>query len=239
MAEYDGYGSYDSYGEDEEPSAGRHWVRRLLKWALFCLLLGVCGILIFRMVFSGYYPAEMKQLYFTPALTAYYEANGGVPGALTQDLRINYDNSLYSEEEQRPSATFFAAYPVYVPENGSLQFTLRCNEDALSLLAEEKGLTEIPPATEETFEFSLVDNLGNRYYPEHIEYAEKLFYRYLRLAFEGVSFSDDVKWIRVDIYYKGEPIDYEENPRGAIPVYENNEDYGVFVPYELSGKEKP
>jgi hypothetical protein len=112
-----------------------------------------------------------------------------------------------------------ANHQYYCPETGELQITVRYNASTLEKLQEDFKLAA-PPENDPSalFDFTVSDNYGNRAYLLEMETDQKFMYTYLKLTFTGIDFSLS-DWLRVDICYKGEDINYAK-PYGSIVVYE-------------------
>ena len=229
------YGDYNEI--DEAP--GKNPVVLVIKIVLGLVCLAVVGLLGFRMFVFNYYPSEMKSLYFTDSLAAYYEERGGDIYAETQKLRYKYDDA----EE----GNFFADNLILVREAGQLQLSVRYNKTLLDKLSEKYG-REISPSD---FIFSLAktkdgytDGDGELVTEEigtlRVQIPdESLMYGYFKLAFDGVDFRLDegeapVAWIRLEVRIAG-----DDTTVYPILVYENHEGFAIFDEYKLSAKEKP
>lgn len=247
LSDYERYGDYDR-GEDEEPlgpppSRFGVVIKKILKTLLILLLAAACLTMVFRMIVSGYYPAEMKRLYHTEALSAYAAAAGDQPTVVTQKIRVPFESEILESDEiekaknaKSQNGYFCAANLRVVRETGSVQFSLRMNRQALKDIAAAYGVTEIT-SPRDAFTFTLTDTEGRRYEPTVILTDEALFYHYLKLCFDGVTL-DDVAWLRVEIGVVGADMTAEEHPTLAVCVYENHGEYASFDTYRLSRKEQ-
>ena len=117
------------------------------------------------------------------------------------------------------SAKKKASNQFYCPETGEFQITLRYNVSTLEEIKKDFSLAAIPEPDPALFDFSLVDNKGNRTPLTCVWTESKFMYQYMKLVTSDVDFSTDPGWIRVEIYYK-DAIDYAEQAYSIIPVYE-------------------
>ena len=215
MEDMERYGDYNEI--DEAPGGGKNPVILVIKILIGLVCLLVVGLLGFRMFVFNYYPKEMKQIYFTDSLSAYYSEKGGDIYAETQKLRYKYDDA----EE----GNFFADNLILVREAGQLQLSVRYNKNLLDKLSEKYG-REIDPTSD--FIFSLArtkdgynDGDGELVTEEIGTLQAKIFdqsqmYGYFKLAFDGVDFRLDegeepVAWIRIEIRIAGESARFTVN----------------------------
>lgn len=246
LSDYELYGDYNR-GEDEEPSGpapSRFGVafKTILKALVIILLAGACLVMAFRMIVSGYYPRDVKYLYHTEALTAYAAASGQ-PEVVTQKIRVPFESEILESDEieraqnaKSQNGYFYAANLRIVRGTGSVQFSLRMNNQALKDIAAAYGVGEITSVAD-AFTFTLTDPEGRHYTTTATLTDEALFYQYIKLCFDGVVL-DDVAWLRVEIGVVGADMTAEEHPTLAICVYENNEAHASFDTYRLHRKEK-
>lgn len=232
MDDMERYGDYNEV--DEAP--GKSPVLTVIKTVAVVLIFAVVGLIAFRLFTFNYYPRAMKNVYFTDALTAHYNEQGGDVHALTQKLRAQYDDP--------DDGNFFCDHLVVIPAISELQITIRYNTALESALAEERGDDTLEP---DDFTFRLwkydesndasVCVIGNLV---ACEWDEFLMYRYARLAFDGVDLGsaedgNDVKWIRLEIFVDG----VEREEPFMVCIYENHEVYSAFDEYRFSSSEVP
>lgn len=247
MSDYERYGDYDR-GEDEEPegpprSRFSRVLSRTLKILLAVILIAACLMLAFRMIFSGYYPREMKRLYHTDALVAYAATLEGQPTVETQDIRVPFESEILTVDKiedmtagKSQNGYFYADNLLLVREAGSLQCSLRLNQQAPKDIAAAYAVPDFT-MSETAFVFTLRDNLGRTYEPVKILTDSALFYHYMKLCFDGLDFTD-VSWLRLEIAVAGADMTEEGHPTLAVCVYENHEEYADFTSYRLRGDEK-
>lgn len=231
------YGDYTEYEEDAPKSKSK--VLLLLKIIIGVVSLIVVGVIAFRIFMINYYPDSMEKLYFTENLTEYYEKTDGEIGAKTQAYPYNYDNPDF--------ANFFCDNVIVIEGAGEIQMSMRYNLSTLDTAAEKYGLDELNPDDEDVFSFRLyasVYNEATAQYEQKVVSAEPsyvgtdslMMYRYYKLAFDGIDFTKNHAWIRIEVFVKGQN---KEEPFAMIPAYSNNEDFNIFEDYELSEEERP
>ena len=247
LSDYELYGDYNR-GEDEEPAGPAPSrfgvvVKRILKTLLIVLLAGACLVMAFRMIVSGYYPRDMKYLYHTDALTAYAAGRAEQPEVVTQKIRVPFESEILEADDiekaqnaKSQNGYFYAANLRVVRATGSVQFSLRMNNRALIDIAAAYGVDEIASPAD-AFTFTLTDPSGRHYAPTAVLTDEALFYRYIKLCYDGVSL-EDVVWLRVEIGVNGADMTAKEHPVLAVCVYENNAAHDAFDTYRLHRKEK-
>ena len=230
MADYELYGDYNGAGDEEQgppPHRGVVWTARLIRFVVICILIGTCGLLLFRIFFSGYYPKEITRLHYTDALAAYAESVDGALYAETQKIRVPYEDAQ--------TGYFTADNLILVREGGALQCTVRLNRQALKDIAEAEGIEPLT-MSESTFRFVLEDNTGGTYESSYIGLDQALMYHYVKLCFDGVNFAG-IAWMRLSITVPGVTYGEEKEPF-YICVYENNDKMYTFSEYHLSKEEE-
>ena len=131
MSDFERYSDYNDY-EDDEPR-GKSRIGLVLKLLVGVVIISVVGLIAFRIIIFNSYPDSVENIYFNDKLTAYYNEKGGEIGALTQNMRAEYDNP--------DEGNFFAGNLIVIPGIDQLQMSLRYNT---SLMAEiEKRYTEV------------------------------------------------------------------------------------------------
>ena len=217
MADLERYSDYNNVDDEEEGYGGkrRSPIGRIIKLFVCLFLFSICGLIVVRMILSGYYPKEMKRFYMTDALRVYAETEEIDPEK--DSIGVPYDDNK--------DASFVAANLWLEKDAGAMQLSVRMTSRTFEILAERIGATDPIVYNGESsslFAFSLVDNYGNRYTPSYTDDTSYLWYHATKLCFDGVDLSDelDLAWIRLDIYYigNGEPADDAE-PYASIPVY--------------------
>lgn len=234
MEDMERYSDYNEYEDDIPRKKSR--VGLIFKILIAVVCLSVVGVLVFRLVLFNHYPASMKRLYFNDKLTAFYNERDGEIGALTQDLRAEYDDP--------DDGNFFADHLIVIPEINQLQIALRYNVSLMDTIEEDYGI-ELSGDNKEFFDFKLSviplsKDDGTAIATgtlTAVETDKLLMYRYFKLVFDDVDFSlpeEEEIWIRLEIFIRGVKM---EKPY-MILIYEDTKDR-EFDEYSLSSKEKP
>ena len=130
MSDFERYSDYNDY--DDEPR-GKSKIGLILKILVGVVIISVVGLIAFRIVIFNSYPDSVKNIYFNDKLTAYYNEKSGEIGAVTQNLRAEYDDP--------DKGNFFAGNLIVIPGIDQLQVSLRYNT---SLMAEiENNYVEV------------------------------------------------------------------------------------------------
>ncbi len=266
MSDYERYGEYNIDDDEERgPERSRLWIwlLRLLRIAAACLLAGVCLVIAFRMIFSSYYPKEMKRIHYTDSLAAYVV--GRDIYAETQNIRVPFgDELLFGSDDGRLVQSesrfgfYYADNLIVVREGGSLQLSIRINKNDIKNIAAKYELTDFA-FSEDAFAFILFDNrnlaedkevagndknyilemgTGGVYTPTYVKTDSAMMYHYIKICFDNVDFGEDVKWMRLDITPRGVDTEAEGYKQLGICVYENNDDNSYFKEYKLKKSEK-
>lgn len=227
---------YGDYNEIDEPPV-KNTGALVIKIVAAVLIAAVVGVLGARLFIFNYYPNSVKDLYFTPTLTEYYNANGGEIGAKTQKLLYPYDDN--------DEGNFFGSNLIVVRGAGVLQVTLRYNVSLGDSLEKNYGLSDFDPDNREQFIFRLwrdgvsESDAGSEVGRlAHIEWDSFAMYRYAKLVFEDVDFGDGedaIEWIRLEVFVDGA----EKDEPFMILVYENHEERSGFDDYRLARREEP
>ncbi len=253
MSDYERYGDYnEDPNEERGPARSRGWVIfvRLLRACVICIIFGVCGILAFRMIASGYYPQETKRIHYTDALAAY--ATGREIYAETQGIRVPFcDEMIISGDDGRLTQSevrdgyYYADNLILVRDGGSLQLSIRINKNNIDDIAEKYGLSDFT-FSETAFTFALYNNkdvsenktlVGEGLAPTYVSVDSALMYHYVKLCFDNVDF-EDVNWMRLEITPNGADTEAEGYRQLGICVYENHEGEAQFKEYKLKKEEK-
>ena len=222
MSDYERYGDYNSTEEDEEHRTSA--VGKILKILISFILIAVCAVVAARLILSGYYPASMKRLYMTEALTAYKAEHTLKVEKVKIDVPFDHNEK----------ASFCADNLLVEKEAGALQLSVRFNRATFEILAQRTKVKEIKYSgrSADYFHFSLLDDFGNRYELSHRADDSYFWYHATKLCFDGVDFGVTAEnpedpenpltlgWIRLDVYLvsQGAP-DYSKAPYASIPVY--------------------
>ena len=227
MSDYELYGDYNEV--DEAPE--KRGVGFVIKLVAIILCFTVVAFIGFRLFTFNYYPKSVKRLHFTPELTAYYNATDGDIGALTQSLRAPYDD----ERE----GNFFCDNLIVIKGAGEIQLSLRYNSSLPDRLGVDFDYDDI------TFTLrasgGAEDATGyeaGRLLDAELSvcrWDEFMMYRYAKLVFDGIDFSSDIEWIRLDIEIDG----VERDEPFMVCIYEDNAAFSRFSDYKPSAEERP
>ena len=229
---------------------------RLLKFLLFCVILTICILLLWR-VFSTGIPKEIKYLTSNPDMKGAYAQKGEELYVFEQV----YDQITRSE---RNAGYFGVPEAKFIPDANQAQVVFRYNNSTLREVATDYSLPSVPSREEELFDVSMVvcidltpenkeDNIGEklanfknvRIKPSSTQSSKNTLYNFQRLVFEfenaeeplnlaALLEQDAIIAIYVDVYYKN-GLDYEKDAYGTLCVYDyRREDLAV----KLAGKEK-
>ena len=232
MSDYERYMDYDGVHDDDHllhPPAKWVVVLKILCKIFFALIcVFVVGTLVLRMVLAGWYPKSAKQLKMTPALAALY-AEQGTLTAYTQDMIAPW--------EDRTNGYFIADNLIVVKESGSVQLSVRINRQNYERIGAAAGQSE-QQAIDGLY-FTLYyggEQTAYSYAPTSVSVETKFYYDYYKICFDGINLNDEIPWYRLNVHING-TADTEEKPYACILVYENNEEYSLFDPYQISRKE--
>jgi len=236
MSDLERYGDYNEYEEDRPRGRGSAALL-IIKLLIGAACLFVVGIIGFRIFLFNYYPSEMKRLYYTEALTEYYNSTGGELGALSQSYPYMYDDP--------DEGNFFGANVIVVREAGELQLSVRYNTAIFDELLEKYG-TDLGRDSTKLI-FTLEKNPGDGNDKDGIPVGELVYnsidgmvmYRYHKLAFSGIDFGEGenaVKWIRLRITIDGVDMGDDEY---LLPIYHNHSEYNKFDEYIPAKDEVP
>lgn len=183
--------------------------KKIIKYTLIFLVIVFNTLIIARLYTFSYYPSSMKKFIWNDAAAAVYSSDAESV-VYTADPAMEYDLPK--------SSNFFCNYLMLVPEANQLQITLRANKSLPEKIKNVYSLESIPTYDELNFDFTLVDNNGNRY-PVSIKKQDTAFmYYYERLVFDSIPF-DDITALYLDVYI-GENPDYEEKSFTSLYVYD-------------------
>ena len=234
MDDFERYSDYNEYEDDLPRKKSR--VGLILKILIDVVCLAVVGVLAFRLIIFNNYPDSIENIYFNDKLTAYYNETGGKIGALTQNLRAEYDDP--------DEGNFFCDNLIVIPGINQLQISARYNVSLLDSIKEKYGVT-LDENSENLFTFKLsilplskddgtAISTGTL---SAIKTDKMMMYRYYKLVFDDVALSidgEDEVWIRLEIFVNGVEM---EKPYMVL-IYEDTET-SKFEEYKLSSKERP
>ncbi len=237
MEDFERYSDYTEYEEDIVKEKSK--IGFILKLLVAIVCLSVVGLLVFRLVIFNTYPDSMERIYFNDKLTAYYNATGGKIGAITQELRAEYDDP--------DEGNFFCDNLIVIRGINQLQVSVRFNTSLMTSIKKEYGVT-LDPDSKDLFTFKLsvlpLSKNDGTAYPTATETQnpvvktdKNMMYRYYKLVFDGVDFELDGEeeiWIRLEIFING----VEMKEPYMVLLYEDREG-AEFENYKLSSEEKP
>ena len=213
---------------------------RVIKALFFLLVFSVIFFLIWRVFSSTKPPKSVAELTVNEDLYEAYQNEGN-------DLRLWRQSQNELTRAENNAGYFGAADCVLIPGANQVQLLARYNNSTIRALAEDYELPSVPSREEELYDVTLLlaidltpdvaeDNAGNdpasvRFVRVHAATslsAQKNMYNYRRLVFDcdgaGISLEELIEKklllaMYADFYYK-EDIRYEENPYGALCLYD-------------------
>ena len=224
-------------------------IGRLLKFLLFCVILTVIILLLWR-VFSTGTPKEIQGLEPNDKLNAAYSAS------LSEDKELYVFKQIHDELSGGETKGYFGVPEArFIPDANQAQIVFRYNNSTISALAKDYSLPAVPSKTDELFDVSLVlyigdrpedpsqeiskDNAENikaiRVTPEaEPQKAYSTLYSFYRYTFnfengeEAINLNELMESkkllsVHVEIYYKGD-LDYSKNAYGALSIYDYRRD---------------
>lgn len=223
-------------------------VGKLLKVAFWTVIIGINGILFWRMFTSGD-PKLMETLMVNDRTAAAYAEAGDSLDVIWQNQDRLNEEGLFAQSNLR-----------YLPAIDQLQITARYNNSTIRAMAEAYELSAVPEREAEIFDITLVkviaptaeeqaaaddaalsvDALGDaavdvalprkevRYFAAACISDTKTVYNYRRLLFEDVDLSD-ASALYLEFYYK-EAIDYDAEPYSDVLIWLRGDDRA----YELT-----
>ena len=234
MEDMERYGDYNEL--DESPS--QNPVTTVLKAVAVAVCFSVIVFLAFRIILFNYYPAEIKQLYFNDALTAYYNSVNGKIEVLTKDIDNPYDDA--------DEGNFFCDNLLVIPGANQVQVSLRFNDAICEIFLEKYGV-DIKELGFDAFAFTLLSDPADKD-SENVVLSEDpeiitnsfLMYRYAKLVFDDVDFSfddaaRDSEWLVLEI----ELLGAAKETVFKVLLHKNFADSTKFDKYNPSGKEHP
>ena len=178
----------------------------IIKFVLGLALFIFIAALVFRMCQSTYKGLEDSVV--TPAFRDAYAVSG--------DIRTHAVNDEFSE-----NGAVYAYSLIYIEESGYLQLSVRYNKRHI-----DEVIASYPDFTEDKIRYELVDGSEKTYAPTVIEEIDKFNYRYFKLEFTGVDFSQSTLSIRMVL----DGIDINVGDKSTLVVHRKNDTY---IPFEL------
>ncbi len=198
---------------------GKLWT--VTKIIILTISAFIYGFFMLRLC-SGGDPKDMRDIIWTEKTVAAYEA-------APEDFRaVGQEQQVFITNDGR----FWISNVVWIPSASQLQVTIKYNDSTVKYLKEglekvqleeaieaEMDTSALPEIVlpEEPFDYSLLDNEGNRYFPSVIVEAEKQNYNYRRLVFDDVDL-DAIPTAYIDMYYAN-AVDYSDVPYGSLMTW--------------------
>jgi len=219
--------------------------QRIAGWivkSLFTLLIVAVNVLIvWRVFFSANIPNSVGTLHVNDALREAYEENGG-------KITAQYQNQLTTTYGENNTGYFGVPEYFFIPEANQVPVVFRYNNSTLKHLAEDYGLSEIPPKEGEYFDVTLLkvtDLTPNdetdsevesiRLAPTGVKRDTTALYTYYRYVFDGVEIDESaVCHVYLDVYYL-QDLNYEKTPYGTLLLYDQLHEW---LPFDLSRADK-
>ena len=238
---------YDEYSYDEKRKPGI--VSRIVKWTAILLVVGVYGILFFRMC-SKEDPASAKEFLWTENTLTTYEqwekADAKTRGdfAYTQKSSYTVYNEATRETKTYRYDTFSCRENSYSGEGDTPgdrkkyihygQFHTSnpiyipsAGEVQITIRVNDEGMEELMTTygltklpQGEVFAYALTD--GEVYYTDyHFTTDDRFTYNYHRLTFSGVDFTD-LQELELLIYYVGDGTVDLATPYEYLTIYSSD-----------------
>jgi len=177
-----------------------------IKTIVLAISLFIYAFFIFRLCSTGSAPDSVSGIVWNDITRAAYAADPDGFEIYTQEP------STFITDDGR----FWISDVVYLPDAKQLQFTVKYNDSTLKYLKQALGDDSLV-LPDEPFDYSVLDNSGNRYHT-HSSFSEKeQNYNYRRLVFEDIVIPENTVFY-VDMYYVGS-INYEAIPYGSLQVW--------------------
>ena len=185
-----------------------------LRFLFVLLLIGVISLMLWRVVFSQKPPDGFDQISTNGVLRTALDEHGKIT-VQTQEDQVKYtegaDNYAY----------FNLKYCYFFKEADQVQLLLFYNNSTLEHLAEDRGLSAVPPRGDEVFTLELsqyVDVTPADFVkasendiltetktaaPSKCEITTNSLYTFIRYTFDGVEIDEDTVVIYLDMCYEG------------------------------------
>lgn len=186
------------------------------KTVILAISFFIYAFFIFRLCSTQEAPESVASVVWNDTTRAAYAA------APDEFQILSQEPSTFITENGR----FWISDVVYLPQAKQLQLTIKYNDSTLKYLREAlakqaSGEEDAEPITadditlpEEPFDYTVLDNSGNRY-TEHTSIADReQNYNYRRLVFENIDIPEYAAYY-IDMYYVG-AVDYTAIPYGSL-----------------------
>jgi len=176
------------------------------KTVILAISFFIYAFFIFRLCSTQEAPESVSSVVWNDTTRAAYAA------APDEFQILSQEPSTFITENGR----FWISDVVYLPQAKQLQLTIKYNDSTLKYLKQALGDDSLV-LPDEPFDYSVLDNSGNRYHT-HSSFSEKeQNYNYRRLVFEDIVIPENTVFY-VDMYYVGS-INYEAIPYGSLQVW--------------------
>ena len=216
----------------------------VFKGLLTLLIVGVVGILAFRIIDSKIVPSKVKNLTPNEKLCQVYEEYDG-------NLTLYYQEQGKYTREEKNYGYFANEGAVFIKEAEQLQVTISYNNSTLEHTKNDYRLPEIPSRDEQVYSISLRimydltpenkdDNDGKTESAVRYERImptgdpishKKTLYNYRKCIFDNVVIDDSVIAVLLDIHYAGD-VNYAKDAYGSLLLYhfeEENLEYKMTI----------
>ena len=201
------------------------------KTVILAISFFIYAFFIFRLCSTQDAPKSVSSIVWNDTARAAYAADPDGFQILSQEP------STFITDNGR----FWISDVIYLPQAKQLQMTIKYNDSTLKYLKEalEKQASEAQtePSDEsqpmdtaaveivlpdEPFDYSVLDNSGNRYHAYSSIADREQNYNYRRLVFENITVPEHAAFY-IDMYYVG-AIDYTAIPYGSLMAWNTSQD---------------
>lgn len=195
-----------------KPKSYPLWILgHLLRFLFALLIIGICTVLLWRVLFSQNPPDGFDEITGNDTLRAALEKNGTI-------TVLEQDQTKYTEGENN-YAYFNLEYCYFFDEADQVQLVLFYNNSTLEHLAEDRELASVPPRGEEVFSLKLsqyvemipdgeaipeggeIPTEQRVITPSKCEVTTNSLYTFFRYTFDGVEMDADTVVIYLDMCY--------------------------------------
>lgn len=192
------------------------WILGHVLRSLFVLLvMGICTFLLWRMLFSGRAPRELRHISSNEVLREAYAQNGTLT-VLEQPTQTGHTEAADNY------AHFRIDWCLFLEEADQVQLLFFYNNSTLEHVSEKLGIEPSLPRAEEVFGVELVlctevegEVVERVIAPTACEQGENSMYSFFKYTFDGVDIAEDTAVIYFDIFYEAE----EREALGTMRLY--------------------
>ena len=199
-------------------SNGKKIAKITFKTVILAISLFIYAFFIFRLCSTQDAPESVSSIVWNETARAAYAADPDGFQILSQEP------STFITDNGR----FWISDVVYLPQAKQLQLTIKYNDSTVKYLKEalanqansakeddaETVTVDDIMIPDEPFDYSVLDNSGNRYHEYASKADRKQNYNYRRLVFENITIPEYAAFY-IDMYYVG-AIDYSAIPYGSL-----------------------